>query len=92
MDVELRTGRVEPAESGGESQVTKLRVTVTAVVEYEPDPRHYPDCDGDPRRMLAVDLACAEEDPFLFLGNRQAEWTVSGEVELSEKAGGKHGL
>ena len=37
----------------------KLRVTVVA--EYEAEPDHYVDCDGDPKKMAALDQQSLDE-------------------------------
>ncbi len=58
----------------------KLRVTVTAVIEYEPDPRMYPEDMRTPERMLSTDLVGAEEDTLQFIDTDKAEWTITGEV------------
>jgi hypothetical protein len=60
-------------------QLPKLRITITAVIEYEANPAHYEGC-STPDQMLAVDLRSADEDPFLYLGSNVAEWKTSGEV------------
>lgn len=57
----------------------KLRITITAVFEYEADPKNYPNCTT-PAEMLAVDLDNAEEDPFSFLATDSVEWKTTGEV------------
>jgi len=62
------------------SDKSKLRVTVTAVVEYEPDPRMYPEDARTPNGMLSTDLVSAEEDPFQFIDTDKTVWTITGEV------------
>lgn len=59
--------------------MTKLRVTITAVFEYEPNPEHYGD-NSTPEQMLAVDLKNAKDDPFMLLGSDATSWTTTGEV------------
>jgi hypothetical protein len=56
----------------------KLRVTITAVVEYDADAKNYPGC-VTPEEMLAADLKNADEDTFTFLGGA-TEWKIAGEV------------
>lgn len=59
----------------------KVRVTVTAVVEYDLTPEYYPEeMRADPKRMLAIDLVGAEEDTFLFLDRGGIKWDIKGEV------------
>jgi hypothetical protein len=57
----------------------KLRVTVTAVVEYEANPEHYPGATT-PQEMLAIDMEGADNDPYSFISTDSAEWKVTGEV------------
>jgi len=54
-------------------------VTVTAVVEYEADPQHYPGATT-PQEMLAIDMEGADNDPYSFISSDSTEWTVTGEV------------
>jgi hypothetical protein len=43
----------------------KIRITITTVVEYEPEPENYEDCTTL-EEMARVDLAAAKDDPMLF--------------------------
>jgi hypothetical protein len=61
---------------------TKIRLTITAVKEYEPDPHHYPEDKRTPEGMLEVDLSNANEDPFMLLDHM--EMIVTGEVITKE--------
>lgn len=58
----------------------KIRITVTAVVEYELVPDYYPGCSTY-EEMLKTDLANAEDDIILFLDqDGNTKWNISGEV------------
>jgi hypothetical protein len=59
--------------------MTKLRVTLTATVEYEAKPEYYPEDKRTPEGILGVDLANAEEDVFLFLDD-VTKWNIKGEI------------
>lgn len=63
-------------DMSNESKPT-IRITFNVVVEYEADPQNYPD-GYTPEQMLAVDLANAEEDPFLLVEG--GEWTTTAEI------------
>lgn len=56
----------------------KARITMTAVVEYEVNPDHYP--NPDPKAMLAVDVDQYGRDPFMLLLDPRAEIRVDGEI------------
>jgi hypothetical protein len=43
----------------------RIRITITTVVEYECDPSNY-EASATIEDMARVDLAAAEDDPFLF--------------------------
>jgi len=47
-------------------------------MEYEANAEHYPE-GATPEEMLEVDLANAQEDPFLFLEG-DSVWRITGEV------------
>jgi hypothetical protein len=64
--------------------MAKLRVTVTAVMEYEPDPENYPDCEA-PEEILALDLEVAEDDTLMFLSGVE-KWAITGEVLKEDEA------
>lgn len=70
-----------PASQSSEKK-TKVRVTITAVVEYEMDPKNYPEeTRHDPKAMLAIDMQGAEEDIFLFVDSDRTKWLpVKGEI------------
>lgn len=59
--------------------MTKLKITFEVSLEYEADPENYPGCSS-PEEMLAVDLANAEDDPFLMLGDSRPVWKIAGAV------------
>lgn len=58
--------------------MTKLRITITTVVEYTPNPSHYD--DQSPEAMLASNIEGATDDPYLFMERDGAVTTVTGEV------------
>lgn len=60
-------------------RMTKLRIKVEAVVEYDADPLDYPEGQRTPEAMLAFDLANAEDSPLLSIGE-SADWKITGEV------------
>ena len=59
--------------------MAKLRIVVTATLEYETDPQWYPDA-STPEEMLAIDLENAKGDVLLFLDNSNTKWEFKGEV------------
>ena len=58
--------------------MAKARITFTVVTEYEFIPKHYEGCKT-PEQMLAVDLECANKDPYLSIGY-DADWKITGEL------------
>lgn len=65
----------------------KGRITITAVIEYELDPKNYLEEDRTPERMLAVDLNAAENDTFMFLEGDNVNWDFKAEVVEGETNG-----
>ena len=65
--------------------MTRARFTFTVVKEFEMKPEYYPDCDS-PSEMLMVDIANANEDPYLFIGDPylfiddNVEWDIKAEL------------
>jgi hypothetical protein len=59
--------------------MTKLRIVITATVEYEASPDAYPE-GSTPEQMLAIDLENADDDTFMFLDNDDVKWDIKGEV------------
>lgn len=59
--------------------MTKLRIQLTATLEYEANPTAYPD-GSSPEQMLAIDLSNADDDTFMFLDNDDIHWEIKGEV------------
>jgi DNA-directed RNA polymerase subunit RPC12/RpoP len=57
----------------------KIRITITTVVEYEFDPAHYEGCKTV-QDMARVDLAAAEDDPFLFETMEGANTEIKAEI------------
>ena len=57
----------------------KLKIRFEVEVEYTPDKRNYPEGSRTPEAMLALDLASANEDPFLFLSS-DTNWVITGDV------------
>lgn len=60
--------------------MTKLRIKIEAVIEYDADPTAYPEDKRTPEGMLEVDLANAEDDVFSLLESDKVQWTFAGEV------------
>lgn len=60
--------------------MTKLRIKVEAVIEYDADPTTYPEDKRTPKGMLEVDLANAEDDVFSLLDGDKVQWAIAGEV------------
>ena len=58
--------------------MAKARITFTVVVEYEMKPEYYDD-GSTPEQMLDVDIANANEDPMLMIGE-DAKWEIVGEL------------
>lgn len=56
----------------------KLKIRFVVDVEYEADPVNYP-AGSTPEEMLKIDLASAEEDPFMTIEGA-TNWTTTGEV------------
>lgn len=61
---------------------TRIRITFNVVVEYDADPANYPK-GSTPQQMLDIDLANAEEDPFLMVEG--GAWTTTGEIVQEQK-------
>lgn len=59
--------------------MTKMKITFVVEFEYEAKPENYPESHRTPEKMLELDLASANDDPFLFLGD-DCEWQITGEV------------
>lgn len=57
----------------------KIRITITTVVEYEFDPTHYDGCKTL-EEMARVDLAAAEDDPFLFETMEDAKTDIKAQI------------
>ncbi len=62
--------------------MTRIRITMTVVHEYDANPENYG--NQPPEAMLAIDLANANDDPFLFIGD-EAEWSITGEIVEGNK-------
>ena len=60
--------------------MNKIRVTITAVVEYDADPNNYPEDKRTPEGMLEIDLAGADDDTIGFISGDNVKWSISGEV------------
>ena len=60
--------------------MTRSRIKILVEVEYEQQPRHYPEDSRTPEKMLAIDLANADDDPFLFINMDAARMTITGEL------------
>jgi len=58
---------------------TRLRITLTVVLEYDANPKNYPVDQRTPEGMLAVDLESAEDDPYILIGD-DAAWKITGEI------------
>jgi hypothetical protein len=52
----------------------KMRIEVTAVLEYEADPTDYD--TFDPAEIAKMDLETAEDDVYLFLDNERTAWDI----------------
>lgn len=59
----------------------KVRLTITAVKEYELNPKHYPE-GATPQQMLDIDIEGARLDPYLTLDDERTQWEFKGEMEL----------
>lgn len=59
--------------------MTKLQITITAVIEYEANPEYYPDCKTA-EDMLKIDLMNADNEPFDLMSGDNVKWTTSGKV------------
>lgn len=58
---------------------TRLKIKFVVEMEYDANPEHYPEGKRTPEGMLEVDLANANDDPFLIISDN-AEWEITGEV------------
>jgi hypothetical protein len=65
--------------SGRRIRMAKLRIVITATVEYEADPNMYFE-GATPVQMLEIDLKNADDDTFMFLDNDDVNWDINGEV------------
>lgn len=61
--------------------MTRLRLTVTFVQEYDADPENYDD-NTTPEEMAEVDRIAATEDPSLFLDFLGGENSFSAKCEV----------
>lgn len=59
--------------------IVKARITMTVTVEYEINPTSYPK-GATPEEMLAIDIANAEDDPYIFLEMPESKLVVKGEI------------
>ena len=57
--------------------MTRIRIEVLGVVEYEADPDNYP--SPDPMKMLAVDIRNVEGDHSL-IDSLDGKWVVTGRI------------
>ena len=55
----------------------RFRLTVTAIREYEVDPKYYNTTDVE--EMLKIDREAAEDDHLLMLDGENVIWTVNTE-------------
>lgn len=60
------------------TEKTKIKLTFVVTVEYDANPVNYPEGQRDEASMLKIDLANADEDPYLYLD--QGKWEITGEV------------
>lgn len=58
--------------------MTKVRIKFEVTVEYEIIKDSYPAGATD-EKCLAIDLANAEEDPFMLITD-SADWKITGEI------------
>jgi len=58
----------------------RIRMTLTIVREYEPQPEHYPPDKQTPEGMLEVDLESANDDWLLFFAEEESGFKVVGEI------------
>lgn len=66
--------------------MSKIRITMTATVEYTPKQAYYLPEDRTPERMLAVDLEGAKSDPLEFLSDDCVHIEFVGAVVQAERA------
>ena len=59
--------------------MTKARIKIEVVIDYEMRPSNYPP-NSTPKEMLDIDLAGANEDPFIMMDSDNVEWNISGEI------------
>lgn len=52
----------------------KMRLEVSAVLEYDADPADYGTVD--PAEIAQMDLETAEDDVYLFLDNERTVWDI----------------
>ena len=58
---------------------TRLKIKFVIELEYDAKPENYPENSRTPEGMLAVDLANANEDPFLMISDA-TDWKITGEI------------
>jgi len=61
----------------------KARIIVTCSIEYEMHPENYPK-GCTPKEALDIDVAGANDDPFLTMYRENAQWTITGELIKNE--------
>lgn len=59
--------------------MSRIKIVITTVHEYEVDPTNYP-TDMDLAAMMETDRANAEEDPMMFMEAMGVVTTVTAEV------------
>lgn len=62
----------------GPPGTARIRLEVTAVLEYEVRFRDYDTTDVD--EILRMDVETAEEDAMMFLSNEDTKWSFRAEV------------
>lgn len=54
----------------------KVKLTILVEVEYEMNPRFYPESFSDDER-LALDLAGSKDDPYLMMDSGNTNFTIT---------------
>lgn len=70
-------------QPSNESSAATRRLRVTWVGEYLANPRDYPDCDGDPVKMAALDQQALDEGDLGLMDMVESAETVETRVEVA---------
>ena len=59
--------------------MSRIKITMNFEYEYEPDPSNYP-LGSTIDEMIAIDVANAHDDPYLFIDMDGSNTSITGEA------------